>query len=100
MAAKQGNRKDPVFVRQLDKAARRHVATVAAMRLVVFLAIILFLYFAIPVGGFNEDNPAAAWIRLVGVLLLFLSALALQLRMIVAAEVPRSARPKPSSRRS
>lgn len=89
MAAKQGNRKDPVFVRQLDRAARRHVVIVAAIRLIVFLAIILILYFAIPVAGFNDDNPAAAWIRLAGVLLVFLSALALQLRMIIAAEVPQ-----------
>ncbi|WP_024368283.1 potassium channel family protein [Arthrobacter sp. TB 26] len=89
MAAKQGNRKDPVFVRQLDRAARRHVVIVAAIRLIAFLAIILILYFAIPVAGFNDDNPAAAWIRLAGVLLVFLSALALQLRMIIAAEVPQ-----------
>ncbi|MDR7082773.1 voltage-gated potassium channel Kch [Arthrobacter ginsengisoli] len=89
MAAKQGTRKDPVFVRQLDRAARRHVVIITAFRLAAFLAIILFLFFAIPVGGFNEDNPAAAWIRLVAVLLVFLSALALQLRLITAAEVPQ-----------
>ena len=64
MATKQGSRKIPVFVRQLDRAARRHVFLVAAIRLAAFLALLLFLYFAIPVGGFNEDNPAAAWIRL------------------------------------
>ena len=89
MATKQGSRKDPVFVRELDKAARRHVVVVAAARLVAFLAIILFLYFAIPIGGFNDHNPAGAWIRLLGVLLVFLSALALQLRMIIAADVPQ-----------
>jgi voltage-gated potassium channel len=89
MATKQGSRKSPVFVRQLDRAARRHVFVVAAMRLAAFLAVILVLYFGIPIGGFNEDNPAAAWIRLAGVLLVFVSALVIQLRMIIAAEVPQ-----------
>ena len=89
MAAKQGSRKDPVFVRELDKASRRHVVFIAVLRLAVFLAAILFFYSAIPVGGFNENNPAAAWIRLGLVLLAFLTALALQLRMIIAAEVPQ-----------
>lgn len=89
MAAKQGNRKDPVFVRELNKAARRHVIVVAVLRLAVFLAAILFFYFAFPIGGFNESNPAGAWIRLGLVLLAFLVSWALQLRMIIAAEVPQ-----------
>lgn len=89
MATKRGVQKDAVFVRQLDRAAKRHVFAVTGIRLAAFLTITLFLYFTIPVGGFNEDNPAAAWIRLAGVLLLVLSALALQLRMILAAEVPQ-----------
>ena len=37
MAAKQGSRKEPVFVRELDKAARRHVFVVAVLRLAVFV---------------------------------------------------------------
>ncbi|MDP9983738.1 voltage-gated potassium channel Kch [Pseudarthrobacter oxydans] len=89
MAAKQGSRKDPVFVRELDKAARRHVLVIAVLRMAAFLAVLLFFYFALPIGGFNEDNPAAAWIRLGLVLLVVLTALALQLRMIIAAEVPQ-----------
>ena len=89
MAAKQGSRKEPVFVRELDKSARRHVFVVAVLRLAAFVTILLFFYFAIPVSGFNEDNPAAAWIRLGVVLLAFLAALAIQLRMIIAAEVPQ-----------
>jgi hypothetical protein len=89
MGAKQGSRKNPVFVRELDKASRRHVFVVFALRLAVFLVAILFFYFAIPIGGFNEDNPAGAWIRLGGVLVAFLTALAIQLRMIIAAEVPQ-----------
>jgi hypothetical protein len=99
MAKKQGSRKNPVFVRQLDRAARRHVFIVAALRLAGFLAIILVLYFAIPIGGFNEDNPAAAWIRLAGVLLVFVSACD-SIAHDYRAEVRRSARPKPSSKPS
>ena len=89
MATKPGSRKSPVFVRQLDRATRRHVFLVAAIRLAAYLALLIFLLAAIPVGGFNEDNPAAAWIRLVGILLIFVVALVLQLRMILAAEVPQ-----------
>lgn len=89
MAIKKGSRKPPVFVRQLDRASRRHVFLVTAIRLAAFLAILIFLLIAIPIGGFNDDNPAAAWIRLAGILLVFLGALVLQLRMIVAAEVPQ-----------
>ena len=89
MAAKQGSRKDPVFVRELDKAARRHVLVVAVLRMAIFLAVVLLFYSAIPIGGFNDANPAAAWIRLGFVMLVFLTALALQLRMIIAAEVPQ-----------
>ena len=71
MATKQGSRKPPVFVRQLDRATRRHVFLVAAIRLAAFLALIVFLLRHCPIGGFNEDNPAAAWIRLLGILLVF-----------------------------
>jgi voltage-gated potassium channel len=89
MATRQGSRKDPVFVRQLDKSGRRRVIMVTAIRLAVVLAIVLSLFFFFPVGGFNADNPAAAWIRLAAVALVFLTALGLQLRMILNAEVPQ-----------
>lgn len=89
MAANQGSRKDPVFVRELDKAARRHVLVLAVLRTAVVLALVVLFYFAVPVGGFNDNNPAAAWIRLGLVLLAFLATSALQLRMILAAEVPQ-----------
>ena len=89
MATRKGSRKPPVFVRQLDRTTRRHVFLVAALRLAAFLALLIFLFSTVPIGGFDEDNPSAAWIRLVAILLVFLSALVLQLRMIVAAEVPQ-----------
>jgi hypothetical protein len=89
MAARQSSRKSPVFIRQLDRATRRHVFLVAVFRLAAFLVLLFFLFNYIPVTGFSEDNSAGAWIRLVLILLVFLSALALQLRMIIAAEVPQ-----------
>ncbi|MCB5275270.1 hypothetical protein BJG92_02818 [Arthrobacter sp. SO5] len=89
MAINRGSRKEPVLVRQLDKIGRRRVIVAAAIRLMVVLAIILSLFFLIPVDGFNADNPAGAWIRLGAVILVFLIALALQLRMILAAKVPQ-----------
>lgn len=78
-----------MFIRQLDRATRRHVFLAAAFRFVAFLILLFFLFNFIPVTGFNEDNSAGAWIRLVLILLVFLCALALQLRMIIAAEVPQ-----------
>lgn len=89
MASRQDSRKDPVFVRQLDKASRRRVIVIAAIRLAVVLAIVFSLFFYFPVGGFKVDNPAAAWVRLAAVAMVFLVALAVQLRLILQAEVPQ-----------
>lgn len=51
--------------------------------------LILAIYFVIPIGGFRDDNPAAAWTRLGAVVLVFLAVLAVQLRTIPAAHVPQ-----------
>lgn len=59
------------------------------IRLIVFSAILLGTYFLIPVEGFNEQNPLAAWFRLVAVVLVFLAAMALQLQLIMAARAPQ-----------
>ena len=89
MATKHGSQTAPIFLHDLDKAGRRRVLIVAGARLVAFSAVVLSLYFFIPVGGFNSDNPAAAWIRLAGVVLVFFAALALQLRIILVAHIPK-----------
>ena len=89
MATKHGSQPDPIFLHDLDKAGRRHVLIWAGVRLAAFTVLILSLYFVIPVGGFNEANPAAAWIRLAVIVIVFLSALSLQLRMILAAHIPQ-----------
>ena len=89
MATTHGSQPDPIFLHDLDKAGRRQVLIFAAARLAAFTVLILSLYFVVPVGGFNDDNPAAAWIRLAAVVLVFLAALALQLRMILAAHIPQ-----------
>ena len=89
MATKDGGQTDPIFLHDLDKAGRRRVLILAVTRLAAFTLITLTLYFVIPIGGFNGDNPAAAWIRLAAVVLVFLAALALQLRMILSAHIPQ-----------
>jgi voltage-gated potassium channel len=89
MATKHGSQTDPIFLHDLDKAGRRRVLIFAVARLVAFTVVILTLYFVIPIGGFNDANPAAAWIRLAGIVLVFLAALVLQLRMILTAHIPQ-----------
>jgi voltage-gated potassium channel len=89
MPSKHGSRTDPIYLHDLDRVSRRRVLILAVARLVAFSVVVLSLYFVIPVGGFNNDNPAAAWIRLAGVVLVFFAALALQLRMILMAHIPK-----------
>ena len=89
MATKHGSQTDPIFLHELDKAGRRQVLLLAAARLVAFAVLILSLYFVIPISGFDVDNSAAAWIRLAAIVLVFLSALSLQLRMILTAHIPQ-----------
>ena len=71
MASKHGGQTDPIFLHDLDKAGRRHVIIFAVVRLAAFTAVILTLYFVIPIGGFNDANPAAAWIRLAAIVVVF-----------------------------
>ena len=74
---------------KLDDASRLHVALVAILRILLILAGSFLLYFLIPVDGFNEKNPLAAWIRLSVVVLAFLAVLALQVRLVIFASVPQ-----------
>lgn len=78
-----------MFLRELGPAGRRRALLRSSLRLFVFAGIVLGLYFAIPVGGFNEQNPWAAWLRLAAVLLVFLAVMAVQLRTIMTAHVPQ-----------
>jgi hypothetical protein len=89
MPTKHGSPTDPIFLHDLDKAGRRRVIIFAIARLVAFSVVILSLYFVVPVGGFNDNDPAAAWIRLAAVVLIFFAALAIQLRLILVAHIPR-----------
>ncbi|CAH0291932.1 potassium channel family protein [Arthrobacter sp. LAR12-1-1.1] len=89
MPMKHGSQTDPIFLHELDKASRRRVIIFAVVRLAAFSAVVFFVYFAVPVGGFNGDNPAAAWIRLAAVVLVFFAALSVQLRFILVAHIPK-----------
>ncbi|MFB0838642.1 potassium channel family protein [Arthrobacter sp. E44] len=89
MAPNPSSQTGPVFLRDLDRAARRRALGLAIIRVAAYSAILLSLYFVIPVGGFNDQNPMAAWIRLAGVVLVFFGVLAYQMRTILAARVPQ-----------
>jgi voltage-gated potassium channel Kch len=89
MATKRGGQTDPIFLHDLDKAGRRRVLIFAVARLVAFTVVILALYFIIPIGGFNDANPSAAWIRLAFIILVFLATMTLQLHLILTAHIPK-----------
>ncbi|GAA4380494.1 hypothetical protein GCM10023166_34550 [Paeniglutamicibacter cryotolerans] len=59
------------------------------MRAVLVLLAMFLLYFLIPVAGFNANNPTGAWIRLLAVIVVFLTILVLQLRFVLFASAPQ-----------
>lgn len=69
---------------------RRRVAFWAALRSLAVLTVLLLGYFTVPVGGFNAENPAAAWVRLVTVVGVFLVVLGLEVRVVLSARVPQA----------
>lgn len=73
----------------LDNASRVHVALAAILRILLILAGSFLVYFLLPVDGFNEENPWAAWIRLSVVVIAFIGILALQVHKVFAAKVPQ-----------
>lgn len=89
MVTRDSRPEDPLFLRELGASGRRRALLISALRLCAFAGIVLGLYFAIPIGGFNEQNPAAAWLRLAAVGLAFLAVMAVQLRTIMTAHVPQ-----------
>ena len=88
MATRKGSRKIR-FCPSTGLGKRRHVFLVAAFRLAAFLAIMLFFFFAIPSAVSTRTilrrHGSASWPSCS----YFSSALALQLRLIIAAEVPQ-----------
>lgn len=75
-------RKTAIEFGQLDRAGKIRVVLLAALRLLGVLAAVFFLYFLIPVDGFNAANPLAAWVRLTAVVLAFLWVFAMQVRAV------------------
>lgn len=80
--------KQPDFTK-LDHAGKLRIVLTSILRLALILAGSFALYFLIPIDGFNEENPVAAWIRLSAVVLAFVGVLALEVRIVVAANVPQ-----------
>ncbi|MBC9927682.1 MULTISPECIES: potassium channel family protein [unclassified Leucobacter] len=74
---------------QLDFAGKLRVVLASILRVALILTGSFALYFLIPIDGFNAENPLAAWIRLSAVVLAFVGVLALQVRTVVAADVPQ-----------
>lgn len=72
----------------LDNTSRVRVALAGTARLILILSASFLLYFLIPVDGFNESNPLAAWVRISAVILSFIGVLALQIRLVLSASIP------------
>lgn len=85
---RQPNAKRPALFPDIDRGAVRRVVLGAIMRTAVIVAATLLVYFLIPVDGFNEENPVAAWVRLMLVAVAFLGAMTFQVRMVTGAEAP------------
>lgn len=79
----------PASFLELDQRRRRRVVVGAVIRSIVTLAVILAVYFQFPVSGFASDAAAAAWIRLIALLLIFLIAMALQIQLVLTSGVPQ-----------
>ncbi|MHA7208156.1 potassium channel family protein [Arthrobacter sp. MDT1-65] len=80
--------KRPVLFVHLDRSTRRRLLLAAVARTGSVVGLTLLLYAVMPVGGFNEDNPVAAWLRLVVVAVVFLVAMTLQVRLVAGAHAP------------
>lgn len=79
----------PVSFIELDKRRRREAVVTAIVRSVVTIAVIVTAYFLVPVSGFNNEATTAAWVRLIGIVLVFLAAMVLQLQLVIAARIPQ-----------
>jgi voltage-gated potassium channel len=74
----------------LGRGDRWGILIASVARTVVVLAVILVSYFLLPVSGFNEASPLGAWLRLAALVLVFLTAMVLQARLIIGAAVPQA----------
>jgi voltage-gated potassium channel len=90
MATRRGDRGAPVHFQQLDQLSQRRLAYLVALRIVGVAALVFAIYFLIPVGGFNDPNPSAAWIRLAGIAAVFVAAMVVQMRRVAGARVPQA----------
>ncbi|WP_104179503.1 potassium channel family protein [Arthrobacter sp. B0490] len=87
MIRRQDLKRPALFV-HLDRGTRSRLLLGAVVRTGSVVGLTLLLYAVMPVGGFDEDNPTAAWLRLVLVAVVFLAAMTLQVRLVVGAQAP------------
>ena len=55
----------------------------------VAIAVILAVYFLVPISGFASAAATAAWVRLIALALIFLVAMAFQIQLVLTSEVPQ-----------
>lgn len=79
----------PATFLDLDQRRRRRVVLAATVRTVLTLAVIVGGYALVPVDGFATDAPAAAWLRLLAIALIFLTSMILQVQLVISARVPQ-----------
>ena len=79
----------PTSFQDLDKGRQRRVVLIAVVRGLLILTVILAVYFLVPVAGFSINMPAAAWLRLIALVLIFVVAMVLQIQIIITADVPQ-----------
>ncbi|WP_043445915.1 potassium channel family protein [Arthrobacter sp. L77] len=89
MGGKSLGQSSPAFFRELDRTSRRRAVLGSIVRVTAFCAVLLVVYAVIPIGGFNDANPAGAWVRLIAIILVFLGVMALELKMIMSARIPQ-----------
>lgn len=85
---RQRHQKHPALLPRIDRSAMHRVLIVGIARTAAVPVLTLLLYVLIPADGFNDENPAAAWVGLVLVALVFLGAMTFQVRLVTGAKAP------------
>ena len=88
-ASGQRRANQPTTFQDLDQRRRREVVLLAAARGAATITAILGVYLLVPITGFNNSMPVAAWVRLIAIILIFLVAMVLQVQLIITAHVPQ-----------
>lgn len=86
--ARRVNLKRPVLFLNIARPTLRRAVLQAIVRTAGIVVLSLLLYFFVPIGGFDDANSIAAWLRLAAVVLVFLAAMTFQVRLVAGAKAP------------